>query len=320
MKRILKYLTLVLILAVSCQKQAVSESDGDEMTFIAQLADMTKASSGLYTETNLQSLGEFQVTGYDSNEGDAQVFSNKPVYYVNNLWWKFKDNPTIWLRDHDMTFWAKANLPNYVTVNSTTKASATLAITEIPSSASNQCDPLIGYYSGVGESGSAVIKFYHPLTAVSFKTGMCGEDPVVVSSINSVKLTGVYKSGSATVTGSATSLSYNWASTRTGSISVTGPFSGTKSAQPFLLIPQNVADNKVTIEVTVTRTSAAGGGTSTMTVDLDTGSWEAGIHYTYTLDYVSYRPLEETLKVTLTDWVYIDSESGKKYFDASFDD
>jgi len=318
MKRTFIYLTAVFLLTAvfcSCQKETESEHEGDEMTFIAELADMTKASAGLFEDVNLKSLGEFKVTGYDS---DNNLFSDRSVFLVDNLWWKFKDNPTIWLRDHDMTFWAKANLPGYVTVESTTKGSATLAITAIPSSASAQYDPLIGYYSGKGNSGSAVIKFYHPLAAVTFKTGSCG-DPAVVSSINSVKLTGVYESGSATVTGSLTALSYDWTS-RTGSKTVTGPFSGTKSENPFLLIPQDVASKNISIEVNVTLTTAAGGGTKTMVVDLNTGNWVEGVHYTYTLDYVSYKPMDGALKVTLTDWVYIQSASGKKYFDADFDD
>lgn len=309
------FITLSLVSFVSaCSKQdPAKEMEGDEITLIAELAEMTKSSSaGLYEDSKLSSLGEFKVTGYDS---DSTIFTDRSVFYVNNLWWKFKDNPTIWLRDHSMTFWANANLPSYATVSSSTKASATLSISGIPTSASSQYDPLIGYYSGKGQSGSAVIKFYHPLTAVRFKTGQLGGNPAIITGINSVTVKGVYQNAVANVTGSSTALSYSW-TTRSGSIDVSGVFEGTSSKMPFILIPQSFST--ITIDVNVTL--VAGGATKTISTKLPAGEWNSGILYTYTLDYIPNKPIEESLKVTLTDWQYIKSDSGKDFFDADFDD
>jgi len=128
----------------------------------------------------------------------------------------------------------------------------------------------------------------------------------------------VYKSGTATCTG-GTPVGLSWAP---GSVKtdVVGAFSGTgtsgKSASPFIIIPQTLTTANASIEVTVTRSS---GGPKTMYALFNTGSWEAGKKYIYTLDYVC-NEMNEDLVVTLSDWTNLaPTDSSKDYFEAQYD-
>jgi len=290
----------------SCQKN----TDFQEISFSAQLFEGPETkSSGQYTATDLNSLGQFKVNGFD---GDIKDIDSRTVYKTGSIW-KFNDNPKVWISGHTRTFWADANMPSWASVVSDGKGTATMSVSSIPASAENQWDPLVGYYSGTGINGRADIVFYHPFTAVTFKTGEVG-DPAIISSINSVSLVGVHQQGTVTVS-AGSPLSYTWATTN--KITVSGAFSGNQSAKPFLLIPQKLNTDNITISIVV---SLVSGGTSSKTVVLSTGEWNAGIHYTYTLDYIPYTQMEGDLKVTLTDWEYLKSASGKDFFDASFDE
>jgi len=310
MKYIFKNMVPVMLLAVlmsGCGKELPGSND---IAFVPEMAEMTKTSApGLFNGTDLTPAGQFKVTGYD---GTKQAFADRAVSKSGSTW-KFTENPVLWTENHTMTFWADANMPSWASLTSSASTSATLAITQIPAAAADQWDPLVGYYSGTGNSGIAPVKFYHPFVAVTFKTGTCG-DPQVISGITNVSVSGVYKSASATVTSGSSGLNFNW--TPSGTTTVNGPFTGTQSTKPFILLPQNLASAKVTLNVTVTLVA---GGTATKTIEISTGAWQSGIHYYYTLDYVYDIPMMETLKVTLTDWVYIQSTSGKNFFDANFD-
>jgi len=286
-------------LAAGCSKEYVSAAPEYEMTFDAQLADLTKA-AGRITGTTFPTSIPFTVSGY---HGSTTEFTGRNVSY-NNGEWKFTENPILWRDSYNITFFASANLPSWATATPSSSA-MTLAITDIPAAAANHYDPLLGYYSGTGTKGSATVAFRHPMTAVSFKTGSFSYPEYNITAITSVKLTGVHAGGSASFNGSTIA----W--TPSGSTkSVTGPFSGTSSAQPFILIPQTLSSSPVTAEVTV---SLSTGGTLTGTAVLNSGSWDAGKLNTYTLNYYNDK-LSMDLTVSLIDWVYL---SG--FFNAPFE-
>lgn len=328
MNQVYKYLTafsLLTAIAAGCSKEPVSAPVSHTLAFGVSMADMdgTKADAedptGLFTATDLRSLEKFKIlNGYDN---DTQIITSATdVYKIAENLWQFDENPKAWVIGHTMTFWASANLPSWVeSASSTAKGEATMKLKSdgIPTTAATQGDPLIGYFSSdTGDNGKATIRFFHPMTAVRFTTGELGE-PQKVASITSVTLEGVYKEGTATVTGGSPAPTITWSPT--GEINVSGDFEGTgaegKSAQPFILIPQDLDTNEITIKVNV---NLQVGGTQVMSAVMSSGKWEAGYLYTYELDYVPISSIDGTLTVTLKDWTDLMSEDGDKYFDVTF--
>jgi len=291
-------------IAAGCSDKPLDEAKSYPLTFSVQLADATKA-AGRFTASTLESLSEFNVTGYDVT---TKVVDNKTVKKSGSMW-IIPDLAISWEGGHNMTFFACANMPSWASLTSASSASATFTVTAVPAAAADQWDPLIGYYSGTGSEGKAPITFSHPLTGVKFQTGSLGDAKYNVTGITSVKMKNVHQGGSATTSDGAT---FNW--TPSGTTNVTGAFTGTASTVPFLLIPQNLATNNVELEITVSRSS---GGPKTMYATLNTGSWAAGKNNIYTLDYVNNK-FGETLTVTLTGWTDLTTTEGGSYFNADF--
>jgi len=311
MKRVLKYCTPLVLMAavtVSCNKESSPGVGENNITFsVAMAEEETKA--GQYTGGDLSGLDEFKVTGYQNSE-PSPVINNGTVKKHSSVW-LLEGDSVAWPEETTMTFWASANLPAWASVSSTSSASATLKITAVPTNAADQWDPLVGYYSGPGDAGNAKITFYHPMTAVKFK-----KIGTAVDCIESVKLIGLYEKGTVNVTVSSTIPSYDWQSTRTGSISASGSFVADSSATPFLLIPQNLSSVNVSMEINL----MLSGVKKTMFAKLDSGEWVAGYIYTYTLDY---SPAMDNLTVTLSNWEKITrTKNGKTvdYFDSNFDE
>lgn len=333
MNQVYKYLTafsLLAAIAAGCSKEPVSAPVSHTLAFGVSMADMdgTKADAedptGLFTATDLRSLEKFKIlNGYDN---DTQIITSATdVYKIAENLWQLDENPKAWIIGHTMTFWASANLPSWVeSASSTAKGEATMKLKSdgIPTTAATQGDPLIGYFSSdTGDNGKATIRFFHPMTAVRFTTGELGE-PQKVASITSVTLVGVYKSAETDITvgksAGKDSLIFSWKNFGE-KISVSGDFEGTgaegKSAQPFILIPQDLDTNEITIKVNV---NLQVGGTQVMSAVMSSGKWEAGYLYTYELDYVPISSIDGTLTVTLKDWTDLMSEDGDKYFDVTF--
>lgn len=296
---------------------AKEEPAGHEISFSVQLAGesdstpLTKA-AGRFTATDLDTISQFPVWGYDGTEKDID---NRTVKKFNSGVWGFEDSPLVWIEGRTRTFWATANLPSYVSFSANGSTQATVSVTTVPSAAASQCDPLVGFYSGTGNSGKAPIIFYHPLAAVQFVTGNTGSSNI--SAITGVKMKNVHKGGTGTT---SNGLAYTW--TPSGTTSVTGSFTGGSSTVPFILIPQNLASDKVDLEITVTQS----GSSKTMYATLNSGSWVAGTLNTYTLDYNNDR-IEANLTVTLNPWGKVTNNNGtpgdtsddKDHFNASFD-
>ncbi|MCQ2183319.1 MAG: fimbrillin family protein [Bacteroidales bacterium] len=313
MKRAFKYISPLILLAVSltgCQKLNGGESDANDISFTVRFAEQTKA-AGQYTENDLNSIGQFKVTGYD-NTLETKVIDKQEVVQKDDVW-KLKDNPKMWFSGHTMTFWAEANLPEWASTSVSTSY-IDLSVSEIPSSAADQWDPLIGYYKGTGTDGQAEITFYHPMTSVTFKTGFHG-NPEYITGINSVTLTGVFQKGTASVSYTDAPV-ISWTPVGTKTVSVDFNDGKSESKMPFILIPQNLSTNDVSLTINVNLKS---GGSSNIAVSLPKDNWKAGYFYTYTLDYAI--AIESEFIVTLTDWGYVQStnHSHPNYFDADFD-
>lgn len=161
-----------------------------------------------------------------------------------------------------------------------------------------QVDYLIGYYKGTAVKGEvdANIQFIHPLTSVIFKKG----DIDGVSSIKRIEIIGTYNYCNANVeydydTGGNLTADITWsvdkksgtddpvfldpkadANPKVLEVNNTTKVLG----EPFILIPQNLEDDPVTINVyAITTTSDI----ICLSTELGDGEWESGKTYTYTL-------------------------------------
>lgn len=312
----LSVVVALLVLTAACSGDSLLDEGSHEITFSVQMAGQTKANvgqPGQFGVSSLVSLDQFSVTGYDNSE--LIIARETPVLKSKDGLWRLEENPKVWQQDHTMTFWASANMPSWAEVSQVSLESATMTVTSsIPESVSEQWDPLIGYYNGVGEDGHATIMFYHPMTAVSFRTGTKG-DPEYIASISSVTLKGIYATGSAAVSSSASGeLEFSW--TGDGSTSASGGFNtdGTQSDKPFLLIPQTISGGNIGLDISVAL--KAGGNKVIDNVTIPAGEWLPGIHYTYTLDYSKTIPME--IKVELTDWEPLKNKNDEDYFKVLF--
>jgi len=197
-----------------------------------------------------------------------------------------------------------------------------------------QTDILLGHYHGkgltpeqAGKTGDgwvghfAEITFRHPLAAVFFKkgsiTGWTSGDK-----IKSIKIEGVYKDGRFNDDGSNTS----WSKTDDLSLLPTGSTtvsmsndsglsvgSGDVIGDTFFLIPQNFANQSITIKATI----VLGGITYTdVKCTVNTGEWLAGYYYSYTINFAS-SPMEG-ITVSLDEWGNVESTAGNNYFIADY--
>lgn len=208
------------------------------------------------------------------------------------------DDEYIWKKNEVKTFYAYANLPagEAATVASADATGQTLEYT-VPATASAQTDILLGYYYGQGKTGSpaeqtgtAGIVFQHPLTAVRFIYGTITDNP----DIRSIRLDGVAQRGTATmspVEDHPESATIEWS----GVDAYTHTVSQTKESglpvassvpkligEPFLLIPQDVAANHVTVTVTFTNSTSV---SATIPAASPSGKWDAGKTNTYTINF-----------------------------------
>lgn len=210
----------------------------------------------------------------------------------NNAKWKASDR-YVWEDSDEKTFFAYANLPASgaeVTYSGTT--SQTLDYAAVPATASAQTDIMLGYYKGTGETtseegeetgGVASISFYHPMTAVRFLQG----EFQGITGIRSITLSGVHKSGKTVQTGT-TLRSFEWTDLGDPDLVVSQtltstslPGLGKMIGEAFLLIPQDLATNNVSLQVIAITES----GDIKLEASLKTDEWVAGKTNNYTLGY-----------------------------------
>ena len=310
----------LLFAAMSCDKENELPASGqnDVVLFTANVAGATDgANSGNTPSTKGQllntgsadislpeNLSSFQVAAYDgttrfipaSNASDNYV----TVTYNNNKW--STENTYYWPGSSSKTFYAYANMPDNLNAQggpsiSCTSTGQVLTNFSINTDYTAQKDILMGYYSGNGSGGSiaartAAIRFTHPLTAVRFKMGTPTD--ITINSLTSIKIEGIYSSGTVTQTDDT----FAWSGFGT-TTSVTMSNSGsaltedgtshlirntaTNGDDTFILIPQNLASKNVTVKITAQTEEF---GEKVFEGTLSTGEWEPGNVYTYEIQLV----------------------------------
>ena len=286
----LAYISLALLCTSVSLTQTGCENGGAEMPdgssslrFTARVESMGGASesstkgalintgsSAAGLEAYSSIVGSFNVSAWT---GSVQFLNDGTVRYSDGVWQLQDDTRYMWKYDETKTFVAYANLPSGASVGNISSTGQTLTVSSLPASAANQKDILLGYFTGQGNNtkGVAQIAFCHPLTAVVFNTGIQG------ATLNSVSIKGVYSGGTYSHTGGAAVSDAQW-SGRTGSITVSGT-----ASEPFLLIPQSLSAQPVTVTANIT----ANGRTYNMTTTLNSGAWQPGYVTTYSIDYNS---------------------------------
>lgn len=195
-----------------------------------------------------------------------------------------------WPKGTSLAFLAYANLPGSQTATITEDGVST--VHTVPASAAEQKDILFGHYEGDGDGeGTAEILFEHPLTAVRFIRGAIDESMI----IKSIELDGVAQTGTATMVSGGT---ITWSGVESHEYTVSqdkadglvlSDLAGYDGAKliggTFIIIPQDLASNNVTVTVTFTNGKTA-------SAELATGAWEAGKTNTYTLSYIESLDIE----------------------------
>ena len=195
-----------------------------------------------------------------------------------------------WPKGTSLDFLAYANLPGSQTATITKDGVST--VHTVPASAADQKDILFGHYSGNGDNtGTAEIRFEHPLTAVRFLQGELGDGFV----IKGISLEGIAETGTASMAPGGT---ITWSGVESHEYTVSqdkadglvlsdlAGYDGAKLiGETFIIIPQDLEDNNVTVTVTFTNGKTA-------TAELATGAWEAGKTNTYTLSYIESLDIE----------------------------
>ena len=193
------------------------------------------------------------------------------------------------------TFLAYVNLdPATASVTNTCATGGTTQTLtySVPTNARQQNDIMLGWYNGNGDGkNTASITMVHPLTALVFKKGQIDG----LKAIKSISVSGVYASGTATLTYTAgkipPAISWGATDTRTGSKNVVLMPEGDATklevgadnviGVPFIILPQTVTANQVHISVVAT----IGGEDVNLTASLPAGTLEEGKSNVFTLGY-----------------------------------
>lgn len=236
----------------------------------------------------------FHVTAWDTKT-DSQFIPDKTQvdYNTTDKKWSYSGlSDLTWTYNDEKFFFAYANAEDCGANFSVLQdAKMQILLYNVEREASKHKDVLLGYYKGIGEKnedGDNVVplEFFHPLSAVSFKMGNIEG----VQKINSIVISGVYYTGycsqgyssrfswnqEACLVDPSITFTLDLQETTTGTDGTLGGDGG-----HFMFIPQEFSkDQSLTIKVTVTRT---GGAEDTFYGKIESGSWEAGKHYVYTL-------------------------------------
>ena len=307
----------LLFAAIGCDKNYDQPATGqnDIVMFAASLAGTangadsgnTPQTKGVLLNTGTTDISlqpgiiEFNVAAYDGTTRfiPATNATNgyETVTYSNSKW--ATQTTYFWPGSSNKTFYAYANMPNDLNTNGGPSISCTSTGQVLTGFTINdddytaQQDILMGYYSGNGKGASAVertaaIKFYHPLTAVRFK--MDTETGVTINSLKSIEIKDIYSSGKVSQSGTT----FTWSDfgettnvtmspqspSTTLAVNETTKLISNGRDETFILIPQNLEDQNVIINVVA---SIDGSEDKTFTGTLSTGAWEAGTVYTYEL-------------------------------------
>ena len=219
---------------------------------------VTKAYDGSSTEKAVQTV---------TWDGSSSIWVGSPVAY--------------WPQGESLNFFAYANLPSGQTASIASTGVSTSHT--VPASADAQTDILFGHYQGDGgNTGTANIRFEHPLTAVCFLRGTMDEDFV----IKSISLEGVAESGTATMNTDGV-IGWSDVGTYDYSVSLVGasglPIDEVSGliGEPFIIIPQALTGNNVNISVIL----GTDDGEIALEAVITSGEWNSGYTNKYTLSY-----------------------------------
>ena len=281
----------IFVLA-GCQKCIVPE-EGLPIRFAIGAENVTKGEL-INTDGSDKALADKGVTSFKASayNGSSPMFSDQTVTYASGKW--STASTYYWPQSTVLTFLAYTNLPEGQTA--TIAATGVSTVHTVPAEASAQKDILLGHYKGNGgNTGTAAIRFEHPMTAVRFLRGYISES----IGIRSISIKGVTASGTATMDSDGTvswsdlgAYTHTVSQTKADGLSVDGTTN--LIGEPFIIIPQNVAVNDVKVNVTFTDGTA-------VEASIASGEWQAGKTNTYTLDYLgivygglSVQPWDET--------------------------
>ncbi len=266
----------------SCECFDISENSADKLTK-GDMQNATNATANLrdYVDT-------FYVAAFSNiNDGGVTIPAYRQVSYDSETWSlnpdDFTDNklPQWDNRDEKVFFAYSAEAPNPYTLSCTSSACQTMSYI-VPADLNDHKDILLGDYLGTtipaggqNPTGEVPLTFAHPLAAVTFKAGKIDG----VTGINDIEISGFYASGTLTHTPGNT---FSWLNDESNDTRVSGgtmPSSKLLDAD-LLFIPQTFTSAApLALKVTVSTT----GGEDTYVGFINTGSWEAGKHYIYTL-------------------------------------
>ena len=262
---------------------------------ISPAQDGTKGTLVNTTGDDYKALSEF--ASLIGNTFVAKAFDGEGVEKVlQTVTWSTTSSAWVgapeakWPKGTSLAFLAYANLPGSQTATITKDGVST--VHTVPASAADQKDILFGHYSGNGDNtGTAKIRFEHPLTAVRFLQGELGDGFV----IKGISLEGIAETGTASMAPGGT---ITWSGVESHEYTVSqdkadglvlSDLAGYDDAkligETFIIIPQDLEDNNVTVTVTFTNGKTA-------TAALATGAWEAGKTNTYTLSYIESLDIE----------------------------
>ena len=284
-------------LLAGCAKESGDGVDAT-LSFSTDTPELLEVKAAAATSVN-----DFYTIGY--NGDDTQWFPNSGGPQNVTLPGSATFDTYKWKMRETKTFFAYSNnLPASGATATIANTDVTLTYTAMPADAANQPDVTLGRYSGNGGgSGTAAITFYHPLAQVVFKMG----DMVGVSKIDKIEISGVYNAGTTTLSTSTTVsdniADFSWtgiSGSATVSQTITGslPSKDSEFGTPFMLIPQSLATQNVTVSVTVTTT---GGSSATLTKTLTSGAFATGKKTVCTLTVDPARELGCTLASYLAD-------------------
>ena len=235
------------------------------------------------TGNNNKALAEF--AALIDNEFAAKAYNGTTEQLSQTVTWPEGGSAWVatpvayWPQSTELTFLACANIPAEDVGFASTGLS--MAYT-VPETAGAQKDILLGHYQGKGgNTGTAQIRFEHPLTAVRFLYGEIDGNP----SVKSISLEGVAASGTATMAPDGeigwTSVSdYDHSVSQTNAsglpLTTLPGYSAKLIGEPFIIIPQDLESQNVTVSVVFT-------DNTTVEAVLDAGNWVEGYTNTYTL-------------------------------------
>ena len=294
--------SVLMLVAASCSKtsadgESSTAGNGEYVMAIDPTVDgEVKAAAGtkakLITDVALLREAGFGLSFYN---GTTAIKENQTMTYSGSAW-THEGDPWKWPGNTVYTFcaWSPSDLTGITTTGGSFSSFTYTGIAD-------QKDIMLGYYKGVGSPDGtnckAPVKFSHALASVQFQVGtMTG-----LSQINRIKISGVRPQGTCTVT-TATLPSYNWSSITGTAVELSQTkevstfTSGTAIGDPFLVLPQPLNTDNITVTLNVTPTS---GSAKDITLTVGSGTLTPG---KTTIYKINYDGITASFTVSVTGW------------------